>query len=298
MIRIRKGLAFAIGVAICSAASAQVVTQDCTGCSIGQVEALASNCSNGYSYITDFDAQKLYKVCFRWDVNDEFRPPKREKDYIWATPETFAQQLFDAYEGVYLNNGHVKAEAAHVRVYIPAKVPLGGDNGWMNAYDVMEASANQNALSDYLLSGNFSSAFVNTPNTTLAAKVADLLNAIHLGGIIVIGNFPLSFTIDFNDGSHVAVKYNVTTQRYEEIQGSYIDAHGNTIPQSLSMANNNGTGQTYYFSGGNTYDYGNIETVLRNLQAQGIPVTNGHGSIVTCVQVGTTGTTRCSVQTF
>jgi hypothetical protein len=239
----------------------------------------------------------LYKVCFTIDVNDEYRPPKREKDYIWAQPEASAMQLFQAYLNVYLDNGHVKAAAAHVRAYIPARYPQ-GDNGYMNAYDVLVSSANMNALSDYLSTGNFTQTFINgQPDTAAAAHIADLLNAISLNGIIKIEGFPVSFIMDFDDGSHITVRYNPTTGYWQAVPGTAIDANGNTIPENQNMASNNGKGQNYGFDGRNSYDVGNLETVLRNLQAQGIPVTNGSGGgSISCSWDGRTLT--CTVKRF
>lgn len=290
-----KGVAVAIGIAIFSTVQAQVATTDCTGCSIGQIEALAPLCAQGYSYITDFAAPKLYKLCFTIDVNDAYRPPKKEKDYYWAQPESWAMQLFQAYENVYLDNGHIKAAAAHVRVYIPAPFPQ-GDNGYMNAYDVVSSSANMTALSGYLSTGSITRTYIEgQPDTAAAAHIADLLNAISLNGIIKIDGFPVSFIMDFDDGSHVTVQYNATTGYWGAVPGTARDANGNVLPESQSMAGNNG--QSYGFDGRNSYDFGNFESRLRNLQAQGIPVTNGSGGgSVHCTWDG--HTLACSIKQF
>lgn len=295
MISFRREIALAASFFISVAASAQQVTQDCTGCTTTQVEALATGCGQGYTYVTDFAAQKLYKVCYTWDVDDGYRPPKKYKEYTWATPESSATQLFQAYEGVYQHNGHAEAATAHVIVNIHAPAP-NGDNGYMNAYDVLSSSANQNALSNYLLQEHFDSSYIKSPDPALAAAVANLLNALQINGVIKIGGFPVSFTMDFNDGSHITVTFNVATQKYEPVPGTAVDAHLNTIPQNTNMASNGGIGQTYVFNGGNTFDMGNIETVLRNLQARGIPVSNGSGGSITCTWDGTTLT--CTVKQF
>lgn len=295
MTHVKNAVAFAIGMAIFSAAQAQIVTTDCTSCSIGQIEALAIPCGQGYSYITDFAAPKLYKVCFTIDVNDAYRPPRKEKDYYWAQPESWAMQLFQAYENVYLDNGHVRAASAHVRINIPARFPQ-GDNGYMNAYDVVSAPANMTALSDYLSTGSITRTYIEgQPDTAAAAHIADLLNAISVNGLIKINGFPVSFIMDFNDGSHITVQYNATTGYWEAVPGTAIDANGNPLPESQSMAGNNG--QSYGFDGRNSYDFGNFESRLRNLQAQGIPIVNGSGGgSIHCNWDG--HTLACSVKQF
>lgn len=290
MIHARKGLVFAVGALILSAAQAQVATKDCTGCSTAQIEALASNCSNGYSYITDFSSQNLYKVCFTWDVNDEYNPPRREKDYDWATPESSAMQLFQAYEGVYLNNGHVKAASAHVRVWIQAPVHVGDDGYYMNANDVLHASADRNTLDNYLQTYNFTNNTIDgQPNTALAAALAKLIHAIPVSSVIKVDGFAVSFVMDFHDGSHVTEAFNSLTGHYEPVQGTYIDGHQNTIPDNSDMPGAGG-GQTYGFNGGNSVDMPNMITQLRNL---GIPVTSGGGDEIGCSSVD--GTVSCRI---
>ncbi|HET6914285.1 MAG TPA: hypothetical protein VFH71_13205 [Rhodanobacteraceae bacterium] len=285
MIHTKKGIALAVGALIFSAAQAQVATKDCTGCSTAQIEALASNCSSGYSYITDFASQNLYKVCFTWDVNDEYRPPRKEKDYDWAISEPQAGQIFKAYEDVYLNNGHVKAAAATLKINIQAPNPL-GDNGWMNAYDTVQSSQNENAVQNYLMTYHFSSADFTQSAPALAAGFAELLKSLQITTpVITINNFPTTVTLTFNDGSKRTYTFDSLHGTYVPTPGTAMDAHGNTIPENTSMATNNGIGQYYGFNGGNTYDMGNIETILRNLQAAGIPITNGGGNEIACSSV-------------
>lgn len=297
MTRFTTAIMSVFGLLACATAQAQQATTDCTSCTLAQIEALATPCAQGYAYITDFESQSLYKLCYTIDVNDAYRPPRREKEYHWATPEPSAQQLFMAYAGVYQNNGHVRAAAASLRVYIPAPYP-NGDNGFMNAYDVLSVSANQIALSNYLLQTRFNAAYMENPDTALAAKLADLLNALQIDGIVKIGGFPVSFITVFNDGSRITVKYNSTTGRYEPVPGTGIDSDGNIIPESKDMASNGGMGQTYGFTGRNGYDANNMQTVLRNLGAQGIPVTNRGGVWrIACTSAGN-GPLNCVIQPF
>lgn len=140
--------ALSASILVVATAHATVVSQDCTSCSAVQIQALATGCNQGYSYVHDFATSRLYKVCFAWDVNDASRPPKREKVYEWATPELQYQQAFEAYANVYLNNGRSKSIVINVRLpIVESKSTTAGemhttlspatDNGYINAYDTV-----------------------------------------------------------------------------------------------------------------------------------------------------------------
>lgn len=258
---------------------------------------MAKLCNVGYTYITDFASQNLYKVCYNIDVNDEYNPPRREKDYDWAVPESQAEQIFQAYEGVYLNNGHVKAANEKISVSITAPMPL-GDNRLMNAYDTLGASQNENTLENYLMTYHFTSSNILNFPPALAAALSQLTKTLQITTpLITVNSFPTTVTVVFNDGSQRTYTFDSLHQSYVPTPGTAKDAHLNTIPENTSMATNGGIGQNYGFTGGNPYDMGNIETILRNLQAQGIPVTNGSGGHIACVSVGN-GKASCTIEPF
>lgn len=269
-------IAIAVGLLVAASAQAQVVAQDCTDCTTAQIEAMAPPCGQGYAYISDFGAPNLYKLCYTLDVNDGYQPPRREKEYQWAQPEATYENTFQAYLAVYNNNGHVKAIGAksYLRLTLRPKVNVGGDDGYMNAYDTVRSSANNQVVLNWLDSTTFSTgnteayvAGVVTPALT-SATVA-LLNAIKTA--VISFNIKISVTLVFNDGSQRT--YTVgSSGAWETVPNTAMDAHFNRIPESASTVANNGGSETYGFGGYPTYDQTNLSTLI---SLYGIPVTYG-----------------------
>lgn len=314
MVPIRKGIAFALGAVIFSAAQAQIVAKDCTGCSTSEIEALAPNCSSGYSYITNFASQNMYKVCFMWDVNDAYRPPRREKDYSWASPESRYKLEFQAYENVYLYNGHFEGLAMYVHVQTPAAVRAStsfasygsltsADNGYVNAFDTVTSVTDNNRVVAYLMSTNFNAEDIKNWNPpfgpALVAAIAQLENAIK-SNEFSFQNFNATYIVEFPDGSQRTYRYDPTGHVFVAVPGTAYDAHGNKIPENANMATNGGGTANYdYTGGGPGYDQPNMETVLRNLGAQGIPVVSGGGGDqIECSWNDSTNTLSCTIKQF
>lgn len=297
MIHTRKGIALAVGALVASAAQAQLAVQDCTGCSTAQIEAKAVNCGQGYTYISDFASQNLYKVCFTWDVNDEYRPPKREKDYDWAQPESSYLKTFQAYEGVWLNNGHHMAIDAAVYVHTDIKPPASfGDNGYINAYDTVRAPANNDAVIKWLDSTNFtmenvSGALLPSPTSpSLESVLVNWMNSIKTS--LVSFQMTINITVVFNDGSMRT--YTITPSgQWATVPNTAKDSHGNPIPESSNAVAGNGSSVSYVFGGtGANYDQNNLSTLI---DLYNIPVTynDTYTTNVVCTWNATTSTVHC-----
>lgn len=312
MARIQKGIALVIGAMVLSTAQAQVLTKDCTGCTTTQIKAMASNCSSGYSYVTNFVSQNFYKICFMWDVNDEYRPPRKEKDYLWATPESQYQQEFQAYEAVYLYNGHVEGLTMYVHVQTAAdtsasiggvRVMASNDNGYVNAYDTVISAQDNNRVVGYLMNNNFNVDDIQSWNppfgSALVASISQLENAIKSKDIS-FQNFNATYIVQFPDGSQRTYQYDPSSHTFVAVPGTAYDAHRNKIPENASMASNGDGIASYDYTGtGPSYDQPNMETLLRNLGAQGIPVVNGgSGGSIECSWNGSTNTLSCTVKQF
>ena len=180
-------VALSAGIFAWTAAHAGVISQDCTGCSISQIETLAVNCNQGYTYVHNFSSNRFYKVCFIFNVNDESHPPKLEKDYLWYTPESQYQQAFQAYENVYANNGY--SESININVQIQATDIISGyagemhtllspatDNNYVNAYDTIVSASDNDRVINALMTNYFNSAELKSLNpswgSALVAAVA------------------------------------------------------------------------------------------------------------------------------
>jgi hypothetical protein len=302
MNKVKTGIALAIGALTFSAAQADVVLQNCNGCSTAQVEALAPNCAFGHAYVSDLVSQNLYKVCFNLDINDEFNPPRHEKDYQWSTPESNVMQTWKAYRDVYLNNGHRMAADVSVRVNIPPTTKLHGDNGRMNAYDTVAATANNDAVVHYLMSTYFISSDVNgvwvPMSPALSAASAELMNKLQVATPLLAINpqFPINVVVVFSDGSKRTYSFNYSDQTYKSVPGSAKDAHGQLIPENTSMASNGGSTNTYDFTGnGPAYDQANLQNLLNQFGAK---IVGGSGGFVTCSWRSDTSTLTCRVHPY
>lgn len=257
------------------------------------------NCGQGYTYISNFASQNLYKVCFTWDVDDEYRPPKREKVYDWAQPESSYLKTFQAYEGVWLNNGHHMAVDATAYVHVDLTPKPGasfGDNGYLNAYDTVRSPTNNQAVLNWLDSTNFTvqnvsgalSPFPTSP--ALESALVNWMNSIKTS--LVSFQVTISITVVFNDGSMRT--YTVTPSgQWATVPNTAKDAHGNPIPETRDAVAGNGSSVSYVFGGtAPNYDQNNLNTLI-NLY--NIPVTYNStqtGSVV-CTWDGTT--IRCSL---
>lgn len=302
MDKLTGGIALAIGVLVFSSAQADIVLQNCNGCSTAQVEALAPECAQGYAYVSDLVSQNLYKVCFNWDVDDGQRPPLRYKEYTWAHPEDNAQQTWQAYENIYLNNGHKMAADISVSVNIPPATQLNGDNGKINAYDTVSATANNDAVTHYLDTTYFTSVNVNGANApaspALAAAFASLLDHFQVTTpfITTNPNFPVTIVVVFSDGSKRTYSFNYAVQQYAAVPGTARDGHGQLIPENQNMASNGGGTNTYDHTGaGPNYDQGNLERLLNEFGAK---VVNGGGGFTTCSWRPDTNTLNCTIHPY
>lgn len=306
----------ALSASVLAFASAQagVVSQDCTGCSTAQIEALAVNCNQGYSYAHDFAGNRFYKLCFSWDVNDAFRPPKREKTYQWITPEIQYQNAFQAYENVYLNNGNSKNIEINVRIPITESASSTAgemhtmlspvtDNGYVNAYDTIVSASDNDRIVQTLMTNYFNSTELQSWNppwgSALVAAIAQAENFFK-SDLIDFSNFNATYTVHFNDGSQRTYQFSSSMHTFVAVPNSARDAHGQLIPENANAATNGyGTAVYNYENTPPGYDMPNLETLLRNMGAQGIPiVSGGGGGSVTCSWNGSTNTLTCTIKQF
>jgi hypothetical protein len=294
-----------IGLITTANANAASFVADCTGCSMAQIQSLAPECSGslaGGRYISDFDAGNLYYVCYTIDgvkintATNASRETQTTIRYHWHQPNPTVENMFRSYYDVYQNNGHVKAEAAMVRVYNDLRPKIGlGDNGYMNAYDTVAATANNDIVLNWLGSVNFTAEKVsNLPGTlplspALSAAIVNMLNSIKTN--IVSFDFKVKVEVVFSDGS--SRDYTIDdTGNWSTVPNSARDAHGNPIPENYNGIANGGR-QTYSFGGdGPSYDRTNFITTLT---LYGVPVTNGGGgggNVIGCVTAS--GETVCT----
>lgn len=306
--------ALSAGVLVFASAHAGIISNDCTGCSIAQIEALAVNCNQGYTYVHDFSGNHLYKLCFNWDVNDEFRPPKRYKDYQWLTPESQYQQAFQAYETVYQNDGH--SENIDIVVQIPVTestsseagelhtmLSPASDDGYVNAYDTIVSASDNDRVKQALMTNYFNPTALQSWNppwgSALVAAIAQAENFFK-SDLINFSNFNATYTVEFHDGSQRTYQFSPSLHTFVPVPNTARDTHGQLIPENANAATN-GYGTAVYNYGDTPpgYDMPNLETLLRNMGAQGIPITSGGGGgSVTCSWNGSTNTLTCSIKTL
>jgi hypothetical protein len=304
MNKLHAGVFLVISSLVFSAAQADIILQDCNGCSSAQVEALAPICGSakGYAYVSDLVSQNLYKVCYTLDINDEFNPPRRVKEFQWATPESNAYQTWKAYENIYLNNGHREAADVSVKIDIPSATNLHGDNGHMNAYDTIGATPNNDAVIHFLNSHYFTSSNVDGVNAPIspafAAAAAELFNKLQVSTPVLTlnPNFPIVVVVVFNDGSKRTYSFSYTNQTYQATPGTARDGHGQLIPENTNMASNGGSTETYDHSrAGPNYDQQNLQNLLNQFGAK---IVNGGGGFTTCSWRSDTSTLTCTIHPY
>jgi len=301
------GLAIAAGLFAAGAAQAGIVIQakDCTGCTAAQIQALVPSCEQGERYITDFAAGRLYEGCY--DISglspravpingNGLRPlTQGTKIYHWIQPPAYLQNSFQAYLDVYNLNGHVRAASAavHVQVDIQPKINLGADDGYMNAYDAVSATANNdvvlNWLESTLLTTQRVSAFPGSApfSPAYAAALTTLLNSIKSSLLSV--DFKVLITVVFHDGS----TRQYTVDQYGDwatVPKSARDAHGNPIPEKYDDVADGGN-QTYGFGGGPGYDQTNF---VHTITLFGVPIQGDSGTTYGCVWNGSSNTLTCT----
>lgn len=299
-----SSVALAVAAGLFSvAAQAGIHAVDCTGCTAAQVEALVPRCEQGVRYITDFAAARLYKGCYTLTgveprvVIHGGPTTLATKKYRWMQPSAATQNSFQTYLDVYNNNGHVRAQAArvYVRDDLTPKINLGGDDGYMNAYDAVRATANNDAVRNWLNSTILTSQRVAALpgkypfSPALTTAIVTLLNS--LDSSIISVDFNVKIEVVFHDGS----TREYTVDKYGEwaaVPDSARDAHGNPIPETYDDVANNGGSQTYGFGGsGPDYDQGNF---VHTITLFGIPIYGDTGATYGCSWNGSNNTLTCT----
>jgi hypothetical protein len=302
MSRLNSAISLALGAAFISfaaAANAGIIADDCTGCSIAQIQGMMPECNPGRAsarYVSDFAAGRLYLGCYTIDgvkinaTNVNKPMTQGQIRYHWYQPDASFQNTFDAYNNVYQNNGHVPrvGSKAYLHVSLTPKINLGADNGYLNAYDTVRASSNNDQVLNWLDSTKFTTENLSSVpgsypmSPAFTADLVNLMNAISTA--IISFNWKITVTIVFDDGS--TRDYALGSDGlWKTVANSAKDGHGNPIPEKYDSIANNGS-ETYSFSGGGpTYDQGNFVNLIT---LYGVPVTNGSssGTVYGCVQVG------------
>lgn len=283
-------------IAVSAHAGITVHAKDCTGCTAAQVEALLPNCEQGAIYVTDFDAERLYEGCY--DISGVSRRSvplagkvatqslgvtNTTKKYHLVQPDAGAQNTFQAYLNVYKLNGHVKQASAKVYTHVDIQPvhPL-GDDGYMNAYDTVRSSSNNDAVTNWLETTLYTSETVegygywNVPSSpALDAAMAGLLNNMKAAFLTL--DFNVKIIVIFHDGSERTYspdKYG----DWKEVPGTAKDGHGNSIPDKAdanSIANGSGSELYDFSSNGPSYDMNNFLTLMK---LYGVPIVNGSSS--------------------
>lgn len=283
-------LATAAGLFFSASLHAQLVQhgKTCNGCTESQIEALLPSCSLGYQYVGDFDSDHLYLGCYKEkNVQPTVTPylgTSGQREYAYAQPSARDQNSFEAFHNVYALNGHSMAQTASVSVNVSLRpVESLGDDGYMNAYDVVSATQNKDAVKNW-----FHTTMFATSNTTsipfvppaLAAALASFLNDIRTGVL----SFEYSLTVEFvfHDGSKVSSHYNPHDGILSYVPGQSQDGHGNLISDNY-RAITNGWRNVYDFTNPHPgYDVYNFDTLL---QDYGIQPTGSTTTVLECVAV-------------
>ena len=143
---------------------------------------------------------------------------------------------------------------------------------FVNAYDVVNSSSARNRVSAYL---------GNHPYFIFTAQMASRGKVLKLKGIFS-PNIDLSTFVDFPDGGLVVYEFNYDTWIWEYVEGSAIDSHGNSIPESEADYVNSESGYgEFHFSHpqGNAND---INSFIHRAHMAGIPVTGSRGRRLIC----------------
>lgn len=309
MTHYRSSIALAIAAGLFAAAAQAGITvqaKDCTGCTIAQIEALVPSCEQGERFITDFAAGRLYEGCYdiagvsprSIPINGDAPRPMAQgtKVYHWIQPTAAYQNTFQAYLDVYNLNGHMRAASAAVRVQVDIrpKINLGADDGYMNAFDAVSATANNDVVVNWLNSTLITTQRVSAlPGSApfspaYTAAITSLINSIKTA--IVSVDFKVLITVVFHDGS----TRQYTVDQYGDwttVPKSARDAHGNPIPEKYDDVAGGGR-QTYGFGGGGPdYDQRNFASTIR---LWGIPVQGDSGATWGCVWSGSSNTLTCT----
>ena len=312
MSRISSAVSFALGTGILSfavAANAGIIAEDCTGCSIAQIQSMIPECNPGRAsalYVSDFAAGRLYLGCYTIDgvkINAVGNAPMDQVriKYHWYQPDASIQNTFDAYNSVYQNNGHVPRAQSHAYLHVDLqpKIPS-GDDGYLNAYETVVATSNNDRVLQWLDMTKFTMTNTSLESSdrmpqfpALQAEVVALMNAIQTA--VISFKFDVRVTVVFHDGSTREYKVDPSGQ-WTTVPGTARDAHGNPVPESYADIARNGQ-QEYSFTGdGPHYDQSNF---VNSITLYGVPITNGSGggssggSIIGCVKTGDDGSTTC-----
>jgi hypothetical protein len=280
-----------VGLFFSTTLHAQLVQhgKTCNGCTARQIEALLPSCQLGYQYVGDFDSDHLYLGCYREKGIQPTATPylgiPAQKEYFYAQPSARDQNSFEAFQNVYALNGHSMTQTAQVSVNINLRpVESLGDDGYMNAYDVVGATQNKDAIKNWLYATVFATS--NTKpipfvSPQLAAALTSFLNDIKTG--IVSFEYSIAVVLVFHDGSQVTFHYDPHDGTWGYVPGSARDGHGNLIPDSYTAIGGSG-GQVYDFTSPYPgYDVYNFDQLLENY---GVQPTGSTTTVLECVSVG------------
>lgn len=287
-------LAAAVGVFFSAPLCAQIVqrSQNCNSCSAQQVQSLLPSCNQGYGYVADFDADRLYLGCYKEKGVQPAATPyllgaPRQREYVYGQPPAREQNTFQAYQNVYALNGHVLHANAKVSVNadLTPSTRL-GDDGYINAYDALHSTQNMDTVRAWLLSTDYTSA--NTVGLSdngiafpsLSAAISQLLNNIKTS--VISFHYDVNVIVVFHDGSQMTFAFDSPNGRWEFVPGTARDAHGNLVPDSYESVGGS-YGTTYNFVNPHPgYDLSNFLNSLQlvNVQPQGSPT-----QILACVTV-------------
>lgn len=304
---IPTALVVTAGLLIAASAQAGVVIQvnDCSDCTLAQIEALMPRCDRGFRYITDFSAGGLYKGCYELQGEQHAAairnvpPPASARSYHWMKPAAAYQNAFKVYLDVYTNNGHVKLAKAKIYVHTDLKPILAlGDDGYMNAYDTISASANNHAVTSWLESADFTAS--NVKGVPIFGTTSPALDGalLHLLNIIKTSPLSFDFVVSTDVVFHDKSKRDYTIDKYNDwnaIPGTARDGHDNRIPEkSNSIVPDHGTDTYDYSSAGPDYDMNNFLRLLRDYRIpvdnkesggkQYVCAWNGHSHNIKCTQ--------------
>lgn len=302
-------------VALLGFSSASFATQSafiCNACSVTEVHREALDWGNGDLYYFDMIARKVTHLRVSGVGNNRISSQITATPLAGPTIATIAitaaeQSEFNATQAIYDVNGSlnvggksqvsiqlvVKAAVVHESaVFNFAPQPNSNSNGTMNAFDIINTPANQNAAINKATDPSTFGGFIESQRVILSNFVnnAAVIQKIMPNPTTIISQ------IVFPDGSLFLMSYDYNLRNFAYLPGSAKDSYGNSIPDN-AIAAAGGVNSTRNYPYPGSADGVLVGTeMLGTLRGVGAVVgaVDIHGDfVIACVNAG--GVTTCTV---
>jgi hypothetical protein len=206
-----------------SYATAAVIATSCNGCTDNQIAIRAQAKGRGLHYIYDLPRNQMHLLKVECEPDGKGGTECFPGEELSVAADV--KSVFDDYHALYLSNGASEIYDGTVHVDIASGnpvLPTGShtDNGWINAYDTLHASALEKKIIDYL----------NDPaHWTGATAIVVQAAQIVQSNVVNFAGASLVVKVVYSDGSERRYKYSTTTHTFEPLPNSANDAHGNSL---------------------------------------------------------------------